>query len=129
MRQPFKFYVDSYNLVGKSRKKAAFRFSKDSWEALMQYRQWEIEEAVEKALALPKFELLKEASKMKLECVKHAGTVAGQAFRDFQCGDCKGRGIWPNTAIPRFCRMCAFRGFKCMMCGDPLTEQNYIIIT
>jgi hypothetical protein len=95
--------------------------------SLMQYRQWEIDDAVDKALARPKFELLKEASKMRLECVKHAGTMAGQAFTPFQCGDCGGRGDWPNTAIPRFCRMCAFRGFKCQKCGDPLTEENFYV--
>lgn len=123
MIQPFEFYVDSYNMVGQSRRKASYRFSKDSWHSLMQYRQYEIQDAVKAALEKPKLELLKSWRFKDILHAKCSGGMAGQAFTDYTCEGCHQHLSHPNTAVPRFCTPCAIRGFRCQRCGESLEEE------
>lgn len=122
-RQPFEFYVDSYNMVGKSRCRAEYRFSKQAWHSLMQYRQFEIDDAVKEALKKPKFELLKEWRFRDIMHTRCMGGLAGQAFRNYVCEGCNQELSWPNTATPKFCNACAIRGFKCQRCGESLESE------
>jgi hypothetical protein len=121
-RQPYNWYVDQYNMTGKSRKKAAYRFSKESWESLEQYRKWENEDAVKSALEAPGIELMKNLSKdgRNLECLhcRYGNWWGGAAMTNYSCAICKRVEMWGSTATPKLCDYCAFRGFKCRMCGE-----------
>lgn len=120
-RQPFDYYVDIYNLSSKNVRKDIYRFTKDGWRSLMQYRQREIDDAVEAAKKVPRLELLREASRLKFYCKLHSqGVIGGQALRSYDCQQCGRHETWPNTATPQFCEYCAFKGFKCQYCGEPL---------
>lgn len=125
MSKPFSFYVDLYNMVGKSRHKAAFRFTKDGWQSLMTHRKWEIERAVEEALKQPELEMLKRWRFKAVECfdcqAQHG--MAGQAFTNYTCKSCSITRSHPNTATPTLCTSCAIHQFKCQRCGDSLEKD------
>lgn len=122
-RQPFEFYVDSYNMVGKTRRKAEYRFSKQSWHSLMRYRQYEIDDAVKAALKKPKLELLKEWRFKDIFHASCSGGMAGQAISYYTCEGCRQPQSWPNTATPRFCTACAIHGFRCQRCGESMEKE------
>jgi hypothetical protein len=125
--KPFEWYVDRYNMVGKSRHKAAYRFSKQLWDSLMQYRQWEKEAAVEQALKDPEVHLLYELSRNdhKLQCYDCQTTDwwGGSAMTGYTCQNCKQAGMWGSTAIPTLCMVCSFKLFRCYRCGDDRSKD------
>lgn len=125
-RQPFNWYVEQYNMVGKNRHKADYRFSKRSWESLMTYREYEVEDAVKAALKLPKLELVKQMRHEPLLCTYHQenGWIGGAAMRAWECPGCKRHLMNGSTAIPAFCSSCAFDKFVCSYCGKSLDETN-----
>lgn len=124
MRQPFEFYVDSYNLFG-SRRKALYRFTKQGWESLMRYRQWEIEDAVKAALDKPKMELLKEVRHMRLECASCVGQsfIGGAAMTAWVCQGCKLGQVSGSTNYGIYCKACALSRWSCERCGTTLDTR------
>lgn len=127
-RQPFEFYVDSYNMVSNSRQRAAYRFSKNGWHSLMKYRQYEIDDAVKAAIKAefdkPKLEMLKEWRWKEVLCTPcSAPRIAGQAFRDYRCAICKQTHSYPNTAVPKICTPCAISKFVCQRCGESMDKE------
>ena len=125
MRQPFEFYVDSYNMVGKSRYKADYRFSKSMWGSLMKYRQWEIEDAVKAALKRPQLELLREWRFKDIVCedCKTRGWLGGAAITSWTCPVCRVGQTSGSTATPAICSPCAIRLFQCQRCRKSLDED------
>lgn len=127
MSKPFEWYVKQYNMVGKSRRKAAYRFSNQLWESLMKYRISEIEEAVNAALKRPEVYLLKELSSdnHKLQCFdcQNSSWIGGAAMRSYECQNCRQTNIWGSTATPTLCTACAFSLFRCYRCGDDRSKD------
>ncbi len=125
MNKPFEWYVDQYNMVSKSRRHAVYRFTRDSWHSLMQYRKYEIKDAVDKALVQPELDILKRWRFKDIYCrACHVGGMwAGQAISSYTCEACKVERSWPNTGTPRICTACAIHQFKCQRCKKSLDED------
>jgi len=124
-RNPFTWYVDRYNMVGKSRRKAAFRFSKQSWESLLQYIQWDKEDAVKEALRGPNLQLLKSWAHREIVCEDCAnrGWIGGAAMTSWSCKQCSQPKMYGSTAIPQICTACAINLFKCQRCLKSLDDD------
>ena len=125
MRQPFNWYVEQYNMVGKNRHKADYRFSKSMWRSLMQYRLWEIDDAVKSALKQPKLQLLKEWRHRDIVCedCTTRGWLGGAAITSWTCPVCKVGQSSGSTATPAICNPCAIRLFQCQRCRKNLDED------
>lgn len=127
MIKPFEWYVDQYNMVGKSRHKAAYRFSKELWDSLMLHRAWELEAAVDTALKQSEVYLLKELSDngRKLQCYdcQRADWWGGSAMTNWNCVNCGQEHIWGSTATPMLCMPCSFMLFRCYRCGEDRSKD------
>lgn len=125
MRQPLSFYIERYNMVGKDRRKAAYRFSKQGFDSLLTYIKWEREEAVEKAMRQPELEILKRWRYREVtcnNCFAGGGGWGGQAMTPWTCALCKNTHVHGSTNVPQICNGCAIHNFKCQRCQKSLDE-------
>jgi len=125
MRQPLKYYIDLYNMVGKTRVKADYRFSKSGFKSLLTHIQWDKEDAVKQAMKAPELEVLKAWRFKDIVCedCRSRGWFGGAAMTTWQCPVCKTSKMHGSTATPQICTNCAISSFKCQRCLKSLDED------
>lgn|GEM_PF-6467825 len=119
--------ADQYNIATGSKHRAKYRFTADGWRSIMTCIGWEIKAAEKAAKATPKLELLKEMRFKDLQCdfCRSSPRLGGAAMTTSECKKCHRSEMYGSTAVPVYCRHCAFVGLMCQYCGDELDEGTF----